>query len=126
MTGPALADRSGPAGPLLSMYDPIYIGIDEFGHPVWIRLIYKNLLAAGEPGGGKSGLLNTLAASALTSYVLTHGHSPLVLAQAAVHSYIVGFWVSAGILAGSAIVCALVLASGRLATAAGPTPPHAG
>src|SRR5690349_3662352 len=72
--------------------------------------------------GGSIGtaLLNTLAASALTSYVLAHGRGPLVLAQAAVHSYVVGFWVSAAILAGSAVVCALVLPSGTLAPAAGP------
>ena len=71
--------------------------------------------------GGSIGtaLLNTLAASALTSYVLTHGRGPLVLAQAAVHSYVVAFWVSAAILAGSAVVCALVLPSGTAAPAAG-------
>lgn len=51
-----------PVGPLLSMYDPIYVGMDEFGEPVYLSLIYKNLLAAGEPGGGKSGLLNIMAA----------------------------------------------------------------
>ena len=62
MSGPASATGSVPAGPMLSMYDPIHIGGDEFGQPVAIRLIYRNLLAAGEPGGGKSGLLNTLAA----------------------------------------------------------------
>jgi hypothetical protein len=42
----------------------------------------------------------------------------------------VGFWVSAGILAGSAVVCALVLPSGRLISSAGPAAsapaPHAG
>ena len=65
-------------------------------------------------------LLNTLAASALTSYVLAHGRGPLVLAQAAVHSYVVTFWVSAAILAGSAVVCALVLPSGTAAPAASP------
>ena len=61
---PPVATPGGgiPAGPVLSMFDPIYVGIDEFGQPVWIRIIYKNLLAAGEPGGGKSGLLNSLAA----------------------------------------------------------------
>ena len=53
-----------PVGPALSMYDPIYLGIDEFGEPVYIRVIYRNILAAGEPGGGKSGLLNTLTAHA--------------------------------------------------------------
>jgi S-DNA-T family DNA segregation ATPase FtsK/SpoIIIE len=62
-TAPALIG----AGSGLSMFDPIFVGIDEFGHPVCIRLIYRNLLAAGEPGGGKSGLLNTLAAHAALS-----------------------------------------------------------
>ena len=62
MTGPTLTAGTVPVGPMLSMYDPIHIGGDEFGQPVAIRIIYRNLLAAGEPGGGKSGLLNTLAA----------------------------------------------------------------
>ena len=71
-------------------------------------------------------LLNTLAASALASYVLAHGHSPLILAQAAVHSYVVAFWVSAAILVGSAVVCGLVLPSGTLTPTAGqPAPPVA-
>ena len=62
MTGPDTLTGTIPVGPMLSMYDPIHIGGDEFGQPVAIRLIYRNLLAAGEPGGGKSGLLNTLTA----------------------------------------------------------------
>ena len=36
------------------------------------------------------------------------------------HSYIVAFWVSAAILAASAVVCGLVLPSGTLAPAVGP------
>jgi EmrB/QacA subfamily drug resistance transporter len=66
--------------------------------------------------GGSIGtaLLNTIAASALASYLVTHGHSPSALAGAAVHSYVVAFWVSAAIFAGSAVVCALVLRSGVL------------
>ena len=67
MTGPAPSTGSVPVGPMLSMYDPIHVGSDEFGQPFYIRLIYKNLLAAGEPGGGKSGLLNTVAAHAALS-----------------------------------------------------------
>jgi DNA segregation ATPase FtsK/SpoIIIE, S-DNA-T family len=67
MTGPPPATGTIPVGPMLSMYDPIHVGSDEFGQPFYIRLIYKNLLAAGEPGGGKSGLLNTLAAHAALS-----------------------------------------------------------
>jgi EmrB/QacA subfamily drug resistance transporter len=80
------------------------------------------LVNTNQQVGGSIGtaLLNTLAASALTSYVVSHGRGPLVLAQAAVHSYVVGFWVSAAILAGSAVVCALVLPSGTLALTAGP------
>ena len=67
MTGPTLTAGTVPVGPMLSMFDPIYVGIDEFGQPFYIRVIYKNLLAAGEPGGGKSGLLNTLTAHAALS-----------------------------------------------------------
>jgi EmrB/QacA subfamily drug resistance transporter len=86
------------------------------------------LVNTNQQVGGSIGtaLLNTLAASALTSYVLTHGRSPLALAQAAVHSYVVGFWVSAAILAGSAVVCGLVLPSGTLTPAAGQAGPSAG
>jgi EmrB/QacA subfamily drug resistance transporter len=83
------------------------------------------LVNTNQQVGGSIGtaLLNTLAASALASYLVTHGHSPLALAQAAVRSYVVGFWVSAAILAGSAIVCALVLAPGTLAPAVGRADP---
>jgi len=85
------------------------------------------LVNTNQQVGGSIGtaLLNTLAASALTSYLLTHGHSPLALAGAAVHSYVVAFWVSAAILAGSAVVCALVLPSGTLTPAAGQAAPPA-
>jgi EmrB/QacA subfamily drug resistance transporter len=66
--------------------------------------------------GGSIGtaLLNTIAASALTSYLVTHGTSPAAQAGAAVHSYVVAFWVSAAIFAGAAVVCGLVLRSGVL------------
>jgi EmrB/QacA subfamily drug resistance transporter len=86
------------------------------------------LVNTNQQVGGSIGtaLLNTLAASALASYVLTHGRSPLALAQAAVHSYVVGFWVSAAILAGSAVACALVLPSGTLTPAVGQAGPSAG
>ena len=77
MTGPTLTAGTVPVGPMLSMFDPIFVGIDEFGHPVYIRVIYKNLLAAGQPGGGKSGLMNTLTAHAALS-----AHSRTVLFDA--------------------------------------------
>ena len=34
MTGPAPATGTIPVGPMLSMFDPIHVGIDEFGQPV--------------------------------------------------------------------------------------------
>jgi len=82
------------------------------------------LVNTNQQVGGSIGtaLLNTIAASALTSYVLAHGHGRLVLAEAAVHSYVVAFWISAAILAASAVVCGLVLPSGTLrSTPAGPS-----
>jgi DNA segregation ATPase FtsK/SpoIIIE, S-DNA-T family len=53
-----------PVGPGLSMFDPLFVGIDEFGEAVSLDVVYRNLLAAGEPGGGKSGLLNLVAGTA--------------------------------------------------------------
>jgi DNA segregation ATPase FtsK/SpoIIIE, S-DNA-T family len=66
MASLATAGSTMPA-PVLSMFNPVHTGLDEFGAPVHIKVIYKNLLAAGEPGGGKSGLLNTLTAHAALS-----------------------------------------------------------
>jgi EmrB/QacA subfamily drug resistance transporter len=64
--------------------------------------------------GGSVGtaLLNTIAASAATAYVAAHGASRSVQAVAAVHSYTVTFWVSAGVFLGAAVICALLLRSG--------------
>src|SRR5215469_12529137 len=56
MTGPASATGGIPAGPRMSMFDPIYVGIDEFGHPVSIRIIYRNLLWPGVEGADVSGV----------------------------------------------------------------------
>ncbi len=67
MTTSGNPDERVPVGPGLSMFDPLFVGIDEFGQPVYITLAYRNLLAGGEPGGGKSGLLNTIAAHAALS-----------------------------------------------------------
>jgi DNA segregation ATPase FtsK/SpoIIIE, S-DNA-T family len=57
--------RSDPSG--LSIYDPIHFGIDENGHRVEVTLMYRNLLCGGEPGSGKSSLLNTIIAHAALS-----------------------------------------------------------
>jgi hypothetical protein len=97
-------------------------GADRADAGVASAMVNTNQQVGGSIG---TALLNTLAATALTSYVLTHGRGPLVLAQAAVHSYVVAFWVSAGILVGAAVVAGLVLPSGTLTPAVGPpAPPH--
>jgi DNA segregation ATPase FtsK/SpoIIIE, S-DNA-T family len=46
----------------LSIYDPVYLGIDEHGERVEITLIYRNKLIAGEPGSGKSVALSDILA----------------------------------------------------------------
>jgi S-DNA-T family DNA segregation ATPase FtsK/SpoIIIE len=51
-------------GPTLSIFDPVHIGIDEFGQPKRVPLIERNMLIGGEPGSGKSGLLNAIVAHA--------------------------------------------------------------
>jgi S-DNA-T family DNA segregation ATPase FtsK/SpoIIIE len=53
-----------PLGPALSIFDPVHVGIDEFGHPVRVPMIYRNMLIGGEPGAGKSALLNAVVAHA--------------------------------------------------------------
>src|SRR5689334_1703053 len=63
-TARPLTDRAH-AG--LSMYDPIHFGVDEYGQPVQVTLAYRNLLIGGEPGSGKSSLLNTVLAHAALS-----------------------------------------------------------
>jgi EmrB/QacA subfamily drug resistance transporter len=69
--------------------------------------------------GGSIGtaLLNSIAATALTSYVTAHAtqHLPgaLLQGQAAVHSYQVVFWICAGIFAVGGVICFLLLRVGR-------------
>lgn len=61
---PAWEEAAVPVGSMLSMFDPLFIGVDEFGEPVYLDIVFHNLLIAGEPGGGKSGLVNNVAAYA--------------------------------------------------------------
>jgi S-DNA-T family DNA segregation ATPase FtsK/SpoIIIE len=51
----------------LSIFDPVFIGVDEFGDPVHLPLIERNMLIGGEPGAGKSGLLNGVVGHAALS-----------------------------------------------------------
>lgn len=68
--------------------------------------------------------LNTLAASAVASFVTSHPQSTTLAAQAALHSYTVAFWWSAGILAVGAVATGLLLRSAAVvAPPAGHTSP---
>jgi predicted MFS family arabinose efflux permease len=64
--------------------------------------------------GGSIGtaLLNTLAASATTAYLVARPHTASVAARAAVHGYTTAFWWAAGIFFAGAILTALVLKPG--------------
>ncbi|MCW2548676.1 MAG: transrane efflux protein [Mycobacterium sp.] len=59
-------------------------------------------------GAVSTALLNTLAASALASYLLAHRTGPLLDQQAAVHSYAVVYWWAAGFFAVGAVVTVLL------------------
>jgi 2-keto-3-deoxy-6-phosphogluconate aldolase len=68
--------------------------------------------------GGSLGtaLLNTIAASALTSYLADHaksGPQAQVMAVGTVHSYTVAFWVSAGLIALAALIAAVLVRARR-------------
>jgi DNA segregation ATPase FtsK/SpoIIIE, S-DNA-T family len=51
----------------LSMFDAVDLGLDEFGHRALVPLMFRNILIGGEPGSGKSGLLNVIVAHAALS-----------------------------------------------------------
>jgi EmrB/QacA subfamily drug resistance transporter len=73
----------------------------------------------GQQLGGSVGtaLLNTMAASATTSYLASHAlgrPTRAVIAMSLLHGYTTAFWWSAGIFAGGAVVCAALLRSGPL------------
>ena len=61
----------------LSIFDPVHLGVDEYGDQVHVDLAERNMLLGGEPGGGKSNALNLITAhgalSADCKLVLTDG-----------------------------------------------------
>jgi EmrB/QacA subfamily drug resistance transporter len=73
----------------------------------------------GQQMGGSIGtaLLNTIAASATTSYLASNRHgrpAPQLVHLAAIHGYTTVFWVCAGIFTGGAIICGALLRRGPL------------
>src|SRR5690348_18475757 len=45
-----------------SIFDPVHLGIDEYGEQVHVNLAERNMLLGGEPGAGKSNALNLITA----------------------------------------------------------------
>ena len=82
------------------------------------------MVSTSQQVGGSIGtaLLSTLAASAVTDYVATHGPG----AAAAVEGYTTAFWWAAGVYVAGALVCGALLRAGtRPALAHGPAEPAA-
>jgi hypothetical protein len=91
----------------------------------------------GQQLGGSIGtaLLNTVVASATASYLAAHlnprtvigGHpAPALVQSSLVHGYTVGFWWTAAIFAGGAVICGLLFRRGPLArTGGGDSQPQA-
>jgi S-DNA-T family DNA segregation ATPase FtsK/SpoIIIE len=46
----------------LSIFDPVHLGVDEYGEQVHVGLAERNMLIGGEPGGGKSNTENLIVA----------------------------------------------------------------
>ncbi len=69
MFRPRGSRRTGRRGrwPDLSIWDPVHLGVDERGRPVLVSLAGRHLIAAGEPGAGKSVALNLIVAHAALS-----------------------------------------------------------
>ena len=62
--------RPLPAVPTFpfSMFDPVHLGRDEYGQPVYVDLAERNMLLGGEPGAGKSSGLNLITAHGALSH----------------------------------------------------------
>jgi S-DNA-T family DNA segregation ATPase FtsK/SpoIIIE len=61
MTALITAPATVPVFPL-SIFDPVHVGIDEYGEQAHVELAERNMLLGGEPGGGKSSAINLITA----------------------------------------------------------------
>ena len=60
-----LRRSADPAGlPVLSLWDPVYLGRDLYGDPVHLRLAYRGAVVGGLPDAGKSNGVNQVLAHA--------------------------------------------------------------
>jgi EmrB/QacA subfamily drug resistance transporter len=73
--------------------------------------IASALVNTSQQVGGSVGtaLLNTLATTAAASFLISHATGPAALARATIHGNSVAFWAGAGVFAGGAVVCGLIV-----------------
>ena len=90
-------------------YNTATLGVGPHDAGVASALVNTSQQIGGSIG---TALLNTLAASALTSYMVGKAATALNQKAAAVHSYTTSFTVSAYIFLGGALVSAIILRSG--------------
>jgi EmrB/QacA subfamily drug resistance transporter len=82
------------------------LGVDRQYAGVASALVNTSQQVGGSIG---TALLNTLAASAVTAYIVDHAPAtPAVAAEAAVHSYALVYWVAAGVFGFGAVMSALL------------------
>jgi S-DNA-T family DNA segregation ATPase FtsK/SpoIIIE len=92
---PRLAPGATPAPKgALSIYDPVYLGVDARGKRVRVGLMYRNILIGGEPGAGKSVAQGNIVAHAAlcadVDLILIDGKIVELLPYAPVASQFVG------------------------------------
>ena len=95
------------------------IGVDEADAGVASALVNTTQQTGGTLGVA---LLNTVAASATTNYLVSHGTSVATRADAVVHGYTTGFTVSGVLMGIAAVVSLLMLRATRRDVATAPAP----
>jgi EmrB/QacA subfamily drug resistance transporter len=96
------------------------MNVATWGVPPADAGVASSLVNTGQQVGGSIGiaLLSSLASGAVTRYLTGKQPTRLVQAQATLHGYTTAFWWSAGIFAGGAVICGLLLRPGRMAPVA--------
>jgi len=94
-----------------------------YGVPAGDSGVASAMVNTSQQVGGSIGtaLLSTLAISATTDFVGSHGPAPEVMRQAAVEGYTTAFWWAAAVFAFGAVVCGTLLRSNVR-----PAMPHGG
>ena len=114
LLGPLMVTGAG-----LGLAFPSAINTGTFGVAPRDAGVASASISTGQQLGGSIGtaLLNTIAASATTSYLASHLHgrpTPQLVQLAAIHGYTTVFWWCAGIFAAGAVLCGALLRRGPL------------